>query len=79
MNAQDPWMEMVAMGPKISDSEIQDHLAPIMNHLIHWLQQPLTPEEKVNGEKSHLEMLKVDLILPEGEIPEITYDILATE
>ena len=26
-----------------------------------------------------MEMLKVDLILPEREIPEITYDMLATE
>ena len=70
---------MVAMGPEISDAEIQDHLSPIMNHLIHWLQQPLTLEGKVNGTKSHVEMLKVDLILPEGKIPEITYGMLATE
>ena len=70
---------MVAMGPEISDAEIQDHLSPIMNHLINWLQQCLTPEEKVNGAKSHLEVLKVDLILPEHEIPEITYDMLDIE
>ena len=34
VNAQDPWMEMVAMGPDISDAEIQDNLYPIMNHFI---------------------------------------------
>ena len=79
MNAQDPWMEMVAMGPEIYDAEIKYHLFPIMNSSTNWTHQRHTPEEKVNGEKSHLEMLKVDLILPEGEIPEITYDILATE
>ena len=60
---------MVATGPKISDAGIQYHLAPIMNPLIDWLQQRLTPGRKVNGAKSHLEMLKVDLILTEREIP----------
>ena len=77
MNAQDPWMEMVAMGTEVYDAVIQDHLYPFMKPLIDWLQQCLTPEEKVNGAKSHLEVLKVDLILPEHEIPEITYDMLA--
>ena len=33
----------------------------------------------MNGAKSHLDMLKVYLILPGREIPEITYDVLATE
>ena len=33
---------------------------------------------KMNEAKSHLDMLKVDLILPECKIPEITYDMLAT-
>ena len=79
MNAQDTWMEMVYMGPEISDAEIQYHLAPIMNPSIDWIQQLLTHEVKLNGSKSHLEMLTVDLILPEREIPEITYDMLATE
>ena len=32
----------------------------------------------MNEAKSHLDMLKVDLILPECKIPEITYDMLAT-
>ena len=50
-----------------------------MNPLINWLHQRLTPEGKVNGARSHLEMLKVDLILTEREIPEITHDMLATE
>ena len=79
MNAQDPWMEMVAMGTEVYDAVIQDHLYPFMKPLIDWLQQCLTPEEKVNGAKSHLEVLKVDLILPEHEIPEITYDMLDIE
>ena len=79
MNAQDTWMEMVYMGPEISDAEIQYHLAPIMNPSIDWIQKLLTHEVKLNGSKSHLEMLTVDLILPEREIPEITYDMLATE
>ena len=70
---------MVAIGPKISDVEIQDHLDTIMNPSIDWIQQRLTPEGKVNGAKSHLDMLKVDLILPEREIPEIAYGVLATE
>ena len=69
MNAQDPWMEMVAMGTEVYDAVIQDHLYPFMKPLIYWLRQCLTPEEKVNVTKSHLEMLKVDLILPEREIP----------
>ena len=49
MNAQDPRMEMIAMGPEIFDAEIQDHLAPIMKSSIDWLQERITPEEKVNG------------------------------
>ena len=55
---------MVAMGPEISDAKIKDHLAPIMNPLMNWLHQRLTPQETFNGSKSHLEMLKVYLILP---------------
>ena len=69
---------MVAMGPKISNAKIQYHLAPIMNPSIDWIQERIAPEEKVNGAKSHLEMLKVNLILPEREIPEIRYNMLAT-
>ena len=63
----------------MSDTEIQDHLAPIMNPSIDWIQQILTPEEKVNVEKSNLDKLKVDLILPECEISEVTYNMLTTE
>ena len=48
---------MVAMGPKISDSEIQDHLAPIMAPLIECIQKRLTTEGKMNGENSHLEIV----------------------
>ena len=44
-----PCMEMVAMGPEIYDAEIRDHLSPIMNPVIDWLHQRLTPEEIVNG------------------------------
>ena len=40
-------MEMVAMGPEIYDAEIQYHLSPIMNPSIDWIQQRLTPEEKL--------------------------------
>ena len=29
VNRQDPWMEMIAMGPEILDAEIQYHLYPI--------------------------------------------------
>ena len=53
---------MVAMGPEIYDAEIQYHLSPIMNPSIDWIQQRLTPEEKINGAKSHLDILKIDLI-----------------
>ena len=60
LNAQDPWMEIFAMGPDMSDDEIHDHLSPTMNPLVDWLHQRLTPEEKVNGANSHLEMLKVN-------------------
>ena len=70
---------MVSMGPEISNAEIQVHLAPILNPSINWLQKRLTPEEKFNGAKSHLKMLKFDLIKPVREILEITYDMLATE
>ena len=69
---------MVAMGPKIYDAEIQYDLAPILNSSIDWLHKRLTPKGKVNGSKSHLEILKVDLIFPKLEIPKITYDMLAT-
>ena len=46
---------------------------PLDTNLIDWIQQRLISEGKINGEKSHLEMLKVDLIWPEYEVPEITY------
>ena len=62
VNAQDPWMEMVALGPNISNAEIQDNLDPIMNPVVNFLQRRLTPEENVNAAKFHLEMLKADLI-----------------
>ena len=29
VNRQDPWVEIIAMGPEILDAEIQDHLYPI--------------------------------------------------
>ena len=56
------------MVPEIYDAEIQDHSAPIINPSIDWIWERLTSEEKVNGAKSHLEMLKVDLILLKREI-----------
>ena len=62
MNVQDIWMETVAMIPNISDAEIKDHLSPIMNPLINWIQQRLTHEEKLNAAKSYLEIMKVGLI-----------------
>ena len=65
MNAQDPWMEMVAMGPEISDNEVQDNSSPITNPSIDWLQQRIKTRGKLNGTNSYLDMLKVDLILSE--------------
>ena len=70
---------MVAMVPEINDADIQDNLYTTINPSIDWLQERLTPEEKVNEAKSHLELLKVDLSLLKREIPEITYDMLATD
>ena len=33
------------MGPEISYADIQDHLSPIMNPSIDWIQERLTPEK----------------------------------